>query len=71
LVRDLETLKQKLQAAEAKRPKGKCTNMYCMNNDQCEGCGDELTQLVSGLAGVAGKAAGIFVKGMIGGALRI
>ena len=43
-----------------------CGNMYCMNNDQCEGCGDELTQLVSGLAGVAGKAAGIFLKGMIG-----
>jgi hypothetical protein len=71
LVKELEELTKKLQMQEAAKPKRKCGNMYCMNDDQCQGCGDELTQLVSGLAGVAGKAAGIFVKGMIGGALRI
>jgi hypothetical protein len=37
-----------------------------MNNDQCEGCGDELTQLVSGIAGVAGQAASLYLKCMFG-----
>jgi hypothetical protein len=67
LVKELEALTQKYQMLEAAKPQKKCGNKYCMNNDQCEGCGDELTQLVSGLAGVAGKTAGLFLKGMIGG----
>ena len=66
MVKEVEALTQRLQAQEAAKPKKKCGNKYCMNNDQCEGCGDELTQLISGLFGVAGKAAGLYLKGMIG-----
>ena len=68
LVRDLETLKQKLQAEEAKRPKGKCTNIFCINNhDQCERCGEGLEKLVGGLVSVAGNLGGAYLKGMAGG----
>jgi hypothetical protein len=67
LVKELEALRKRNQMLEAEKPRKECRNKYCMNNDQCTGCGDELTQLVSGLAGVAGKTAGLFLKGMIGG----
>jgi hypothetical protein len=32
MVKEVEALKQELRAQVAKRPKGKCTNVFCITN---------------------------------------
>ena len=40
-----------------------------MNDDQCEGCEDELAKVVSAILGLAGKGAALVIKGMAAGSL--
>jgi hypothetical protein len=40
-----------------------------MNDDQCEGCEDELAKVLSGILGLAGKGAALVIKGMAAGSL--
>ena len=54
---------------EAVKPKKKCKNSNCMNDDQCEGCEDELAKVVSAILGLAGKGAALVIKGMAAGSL--
>jgi hypothetical protein len=68
MLKQIESLKKELYAEAAKKPKGKCTNVFCIrNHDQCEGCGGGFENLVGGLVGVAGNLGGAYLKGMAGG----